>query len=302
MNKSKHKIPILSPTLFRENHIMNSSDILLKGDNITDFFIHSFKGDFVNLNLPLPPHKKTVNDFVFVRNGSMAKSLGIDSFELQANDFLFTPKNSITTTENTSVDLDGYYFHFSDAFIGANPFLAKWQNNTITHNFLHLNENESINIEFLLNRILELHKTQNVEPNNFKLIRVYLSTLIAEVFLITEKKPTEKRPGNHISTSFKNLVHQHFKENLNVKDYAALLFITPNHLNKMVKSGTGKTASEIIKEVTILESKVLLIQTEMTIKEISNELGFSDISYFGRFFKNATKYSPRDYREMIDLS
>lgn len=135
-----------------------------------------------------------------------------------------------------------------DEFLGINPLPVEWQSRTVAQKFLHINENEVVNLEFLLSRILELYKSRKTEPNNLKLIRVYLSTLIAELFLLTEKKPTEKRPGNHISTSFKNLVHRHFKENFNFKDYASLLFITPNHLNKMVKSGTGKTASKIIKE------------------------------------------------------
>lgn len=81
----------------------------MNDDSITQFFIHSFKEDAVNLKLPLPPHKKTVNDFVFITNGSMTRNLGIESFELKKNDFLFTPKNSITTTEFVSADLEGFF-------------------------------------------------------------------------------------------------------------------------------------------------------------------------------------------------
>lgn len=57
-------------------------------------------------NLPLPPHKKTVHDFVFISNGNMIKSLGTTSYHLKKNDFLFTPKNNITTTEFVYGDLE----------------------------------------------------------------------------------------------------------------------------------------------------------------------------------------------------
>lgn len=89
---------------------------------------------------------------------------------------------------------------------------------------------------------------------------------------------------------------------MSIKEYASRLNITPNHLNKRVKHETGNTASEVIREITILEAKVLLLQTTMTIKEISKELGFNDDSCFGRLFKNKTNYSPSGYRRMIDLS
>ena len=87
LKKSKLDIPTLSPIIFRKKHIKNSLDDLLNDDSITQFFIHSFKEDNVNLNLPLPPHKKTVNDFVFITNGSMTRSLGIESFELKKKRF-----------------------------------------------------------------------------------------------------------------------------------------------------------------------------------------------------------------------
>ena len=302
MKKLKSNIPTLSPELFRNYHIKNKSDELFNHDNITQFFIHSFKEDAVNLNLPLPPHKKTVNDFVFITNGSMTKNLGIESFHLKKNDFLFTPKNNITTTASVSADLEGFYCHFSDELIGANPFLETLHTQPSNQNYFHISENEALNLEFLLTRIVQLYKSRKEHPNDNRLLSFYLSTVIAELFLTFKKKEIAPRQNSEVFTNFKNLVHQQFKQQLDIKEYASQLNITPNHLNKRVKSETGKTASEIIKEITLLEAKVLLLQTKMTIKEISMELGFEDASYFSRFFKNTTNYSPSNYREMIDLS
>ena len=270
-------------------------------DNITQFFIHSFKEDAVNLNLPLPPHKKTVNDFVFVTNGTMIKNLGIESFQLKKYDFLFTPKNNITTTEFISADLEGFYCHFSDEFIGANPFLENLHTQPINQNYFQISQNEVFNLEFLLTRIVQLYKSLKENSNDYRLLSFYLSTVIAEVFL-TFKNVVAPKQNSDVFSKFKNLVHSQFKQHVDIKEYASQLNITPNHLNKRVKNETGKTASEIIKEITILEAKVLLLQTKMTVNEISMELGFEDASYFSRFFKNATSYSPSNYRTMIDLS
>ena len=136
----KLNIPTLSPKIFRKNYIKNNMDELLSDDSITQFFIHSFKDDDVYLNLPLPPHKKTVNDFVFISDGSMTKNLGIESFQLKKNDFLFTPKNNINTTESVSADLEGFYCHFTIEFIGPNPFMGTLHTQPSSQNYLHISE------------------------------------------------------------------------------------------------------------------------------------------------------------------
>lgn len=71
--------------------------------------INYFLIQYYAVNLKLPPDKKTHNNFVFITNGSMTRNLGIESFELQKNDFLFTPKNSITTTEFVSAALEDFF-------------------------------------------------------------------------------------------------------------------------------------------------------------------------------------------------
>ncbi|MBA6152839.1 helix-turn-helix domain-containing protein [Gelidibacter maritimus] len=302
MNTSKSNIPVLSPTIFRKDHIKNNTDELLNDDSIAEFFIHSFKDDDVYLNLPLPPHKKTVHDFVFITNGSMAKSLRLETYLLYKNDFLFTPKNNITTTTSVSPDLEGFYCHFSDEFIGANPFLGIWITQPSHQNYLQITQKEAFNLEQLLARMVELFKHRKKNPNNNRLITFYLSTFIAELFLTIKKQELEPRQDNAMFSNFMSLVLKYFKQHWSIQKYATTLNITPNHLNKRVKQETGKTTSEIIKETIILEAKVLLLQTNMNIKEISTELGFDDASYFSRLFKNQTNATPSMYRKMIDLS
>ncbi len=294
---SNLNIPTLSAPLFRESHIRNNTDELFNDDNIEQFFIHSFKDDDVHLDLPLPPHKKTVNDLVFITSGSMTRNLGIESFTLSKNDLLFTPKNSITTTEFVSKDLEGYYCHFSDDFVGANPFLGMLHTQPSRLNYIQTSHEEAAVLEFLLARMVRLYKTRKNSHGNYQLISYYLSLVLAELFLSLIKQVSPPSQNSGALSSFMNLVHKHFKRNLNIQDYASLLHITPNHLNKRVKSESGKTASEIVKEITILEAKVLLLQTRMSISEIGMELGFEDASYFSRLFKNQTGRTPSNYRD-----
>ena len=95
---------------------------------------------------------------------------------------------------------------------------------------------------------------------------------------------------------FKQLIEEHYKENLSVKDFAGKLSITPSHLNETVKHIIGRTASDLIDEKMIIEIKKLLLHTDLTASEIAFALNFSDQSYFSKFFKKHTGLSPGEFR------
>ena len=62
------------------------------------------------------------------------------------------------------------------------------------------------------------------------------------------------------------------------------------------RSVTGDSAKKIIDDFAILEIKVLLQSTELTMQDIADRLGFPDQSYLGRYFKRHEGMSPREYQ------
>ena len=79
-------------------------------------------------------------------------------------------------------------------------------------------------------------------------------------------------------------MESNFRDNLSVSDYSFKLKITAHHLNTLVKTVTGKTSTEIIRDRIVLEAKQLLRFSGLNISQISYELGFEDNSYFARYF------------------
>ncbi len=298
---NKENIPLLKPNIFKENFIENAKDNILNSGKIDDFFIHSFKEDVVELKLPLPLHKKTVHDFVLILNGEMTKSVGLHTFDLKKNQLLFTPSNNITTTAIKNQNLEGFYCHFSNDFLTGNPYLKLWNTNSTVSNLLSLTDEQVDILKPLLYRISVLFKDSCRKKSNYQLIQYYLSTFIAEISIISTESLPEKKE-HPILKKFNQLVNNRFKESRKVKFYADLIHISPNHLNKVIRTETGKSASDFINQICILEAKVLLGQTTLNIMEIATELGFDDISYFSRFFKKHSGVSPLNYRKMIDLS
>ena len=82
-----------------------------------------------------------------------------------------------------------------------------------------------------------------------------------------------------------------------VSQYADLLNLSSYQLNSITKTTIGKAASVLINEQIILEAKRYLLATPNQVKDIADHLGFEDISYFIRFFKKHTGYSPEAFRK-----
>ena len=80
------------------------------------------------------------------------------------------------------------------------------------------------------------------------------------------------------------------------KDYADRLGVGVNHLNRVLKEATGRTTTDIIGSRVAQEAKLLLKQTNWSISEISDSLGFVEVAHFSNFFKRQTSVSPGGLR------
>ena len=73
--------------------------------------------------------------------------------------------------------------------------------------------------------------------------------------------------------------------------------LSPNYFGDMIKKEVHITAQEYIRGKIVSHAQVLLRQTNMTINEISEELGFTYPNHFTRMFHKATGYTPLKYRK-----
>jgi AraC-like DNA-binding protein len=96
--------------------------------------------------------------------------------------------------------------------------------------------------------------------------------------------------------AFLELVEKRVGDQIEVSAYADQLSLSVYQLNAITKRTLGKTASEIISEQMILESKRHLLATANQVSQIADRLGYHDVSYFIRFFKKHTGYSPEAFR------
>lgn len=100
-----------------------------------------------------------------------------------------------------------------------------------------------------------------------------------------------------LSNFYISLKDNYAKEHA-VQFYANQLGISPKYLTSIAKEFTGKSTIELIHDLLIQESKILLQNHAIRISEISKILSFPDQSFFGKFFKKNTGITPREYRKL----
>lgn len=100
-----------------------------------------------------------------------------------------------------------------------------------------------------------------------------------------------------IFTAFIKLVEANFRHERRVGWYGEQLRITPKYLSETVKQVSKRTPNEWIDNYVILEARVMLKNTNLSIKEIAQQLHFPNQSFLGKFFKEHVGMSPSDYRK-----
>jgi AraC-like DNA-binding protein len=139
-------------------------------------------------------------------------------------------------------------------------------------------------------------------PKNEMIIRNLLNAfIISSARLRNSTLPVMQMDTfqNKLVQQFKIHVDNNFRDKTMVSQYADMLYVTPGHLNDVIKSTVGKTAKQVIDEKRIMEAKRLLFWGDQTLKEIAGHLSFDDDSYFNRFFKKHTGHTPFLFQRSI---
>jgi len=99
--------------------------------------------------------------------------------------------------------------------------------------------------------------------------------------------------SHDLSDKFFQLLAVYYKENRTVQFYADKLNITSKYLTTAIKKTTGRPVLEWLHEAVLVEAKMLLKTTDLTVQEISDRLNFSSPSAFVQFFKKHTGTTPK---------
>ena len=109
---------------------------------------------------------------------------------------------------------------------------------------------------------------------------------------------TDNNSKSALVYKFKKTLDQHLSKYHKVGRYAQLLHVSDKYLNECVNDVLGVNAKSLIEEQLVMRSRHALKFTDMTVKQIAFELGFSSPDYFSTFIKKHLKHSPSEFRKL----
>ncbi|WP_461451985.1 AraC family transcriptional regulator [Mucilaginibacter sp.] len=249
-------------------------------------------------------HKHTFYHLVFFTKGGGSQTIDFQRFDVNPFQIYFMIPGQVHHWAFER-DIDGYVVNFSDTFfqslllnpnyIEQFPFFSGNANDAVID--LHQNLHEDV-ITIFEKLIKESKDIQRSALDMVRALLIELFILISRIVQSPQIKNTN--PYNlTLLQNFKNLIEANFTIKRLPKEYAEMLYITPNHLNALCNDLVGISAGELIRNRVILEAKRFLINPHMGIIEVANHLNFADNSYFTKFFKKQAGLTPEEFRKQF---
>lgn len=165
-----------------------------------------------------------------------------------------------------------------------------------------LDENEErVLIEAMLHKLMKeyqqqhLHRRELIESS----LTVVLACLMQQAQSMQPRLVEHPKRARRYLSDFTNLIEQDYVHHHQLTFYATKIGISTAHLNAVCREFAQRSALDLIHSRIMLEAKRNLVYTSMTIKTVSDALGFTDPAYFTRFFKRQAGLSPKEFRQQL---
>jgi AraC-like DNA-binding protein len=171
-------------------------------------------------------------------------------------------------------------------------------------NVLSLNPEQQLWLEEELFKLITENKKTN-EPEN----KLYIKMMIIEILIFIKRISLKSASQNldYPDQKHKNIskiaayISQNYQKSLTLSELASKYNYSSAYLSRAFKEVTGFNFVEYKNNIRIKEASKLLQQSELSVTEIATEVGFNNITHFGRIFKEFTDLSPLEYRKVKEI-
>jgi len=254
------------------------------------------------------PHRHDYYTIIFFQTGNGTHIIDFTEYDIQDNSIYFILPGQMHQVKPAS-EPAGWTLKFTDEFLISNSISEKLLNDIYLFNDygqsppLLINEHQ---MPVYMNILQQMEFfSSSLENYTFEavgsLLKLFLIQSNNHCSLQKQNNPQFMETTNHLLRAFKKFLNQHYATKHKVSDYAGMLSVTADYLNKTVKSITGKSAKEQIQSKLITEAKRLLLFSSLSNKELSYELGFDEAAHFNNFFKKITNLTPTEFRSSIQF-
>lgn len=268
-----------------------------KSDSFQHFSIRSISDLLSGKDMLQPLHRHDFFHILVLEKGKGLHTIDFKNYDVKDNSVFLVRPGQAHSLE-LKADCSGYMIQLNADFYSSDDknnssFLRK----AAYQNHYALEENKFKKVLPVLVSIFEEYKNQ--QENYTEIIKANLNILFVE--LIREQNKNQQSKTNSYAQErleeFLELLETHILTHKQASSYAEMLHLTSYQLNAITKTLVNKTASELITEAILLESKRYLLATTHQVNQIAWYMGYEDVSYFIRFFKKHTGFSPETFRQ-----
>jgi YesN/AraC family two-component response regulator len=241
-------------------------------------------------------------------DGTIDFSLGLQKYRMKGNDSLFMKSGIICELKDMSHGVkfcsitlnEEFYYPIFNNFVYSVLQKSFVKNPICPLSDKHMEECVLI-YKLIKNKLSESFRDILLD----EIVKGYIQALLFNLYSsyikqeedrnVEENKITRKQD---LFNRFMELVRRDFTRERNIKYYASQLCITPRYLSQVVYKESGHYASEHIDNFVINEARQLVQSRQYSILQISKMLKFTSLSFFCRYFKKFTGYSPTQYQNL----
>lgn len=274
-------------------------------DATTDFMV----GKYVSaseleqyLNIPC---KIKAGVFILCMKGYIHSTINQwEYITTQFNVITLTP-NSYIQIHDMSDDMLIYFAAFSSDFMCYANFLKSTMGSLVSiyrHPVIPISQNIANLITSFYDLLYRYAAYPYIQNNREMIKAIFTMCSQGIVELYENNKLLEKRELTRfveIYHDFLNLALKYYTTEHNVAFYANQLGLTPSYFSTCIKKAIGRAPFEVLTQIIIIDAKTLLKGTNLEIKYIAMNLGFSNISFFNKFFRQHVGTTPQEYRGKV---
>lgn len=246
-------------------------------------------------------------EWVYVKEGKVKLQIDGDFNILEKGDLAFVNSKQLHKAEQLSPDTRLVCIVFNEALVrGTGLDITEY------HYFLpYLSRKQKwpgivksreacmgpISLSFL--RLVE--EFERKQPGYELMVKSELLHIFGQYFRHAEQVSVVRayrQPDTHNLSSLLGLLRERYQEEITVTEAARLVSLSPNYFCSVFKKVTGKTLKEYIHTLRTQEAEQLLLTTDLSIGQIAEAVGFSNLTYFGRVFKKIKNIPPSDVRKL----
>lgn len=241
--------------------------------------------------LKIPPHWHENTEVLFFTRGGCSFFCDGKTFDVQENDVVVINSTQVHSFAAKDGVADHYCLHLTPSFFADVDF-----ENVMIQNLIRGDE-------YVIERLKKIRNRRYInKKGNDLMIKSHAYALFAHLlrkYSYKEDADTAKKNSENLQRMelVFDYISKHYAEDISTETLASLMFVSVSYFCRFFKRITGTTSAVYISEYRVKKSFLLLENTDLSISEIAEKVGFDDPNYFSRVFRSIAGMTPSEYRK-----